>query len=47
VLRCRCELLPVSMDHEGLLPSHLDQLMTERQAAGKALPRYCNCTPQQ
>lgn len=36
---CRCELVPVSMDHEGLLPAHLDELMTQRQAAGKTLPR--------
>lgn len=35
----RCELLPVSMDHEGLLPAQLDAIMTQRQAQGKALPR--------
>jgi DNA polymerase elongation subunit (family B) len=35
----RCEVLPVCMDREGVMPSHLDQLLTQRQAAGKQMPR--------
>eukprot|EP00775_Hariotina_reticulata_P005059 gene5059-5300_t len=40
-----CELLPVQLDHQGLLPSHLDGLMTTRQAAGLALPKVLYTIP--
>jgi hypothetical protein len=41
-LDCRCELVPVHMDAHGIIPAHLDQVMTQRQAGGLPLPR-CVC----
>lgn len=40
-----CELLPVRLDHQGLLPSDLDALMTARHAAGLSLPKVLYIIP--
>eukprot|EP00878_Enallax_costatus_P044444 GHUV01053073.1.p1 GENE.GHUV01053073.1~~GHUV01053073.1.p1 ORF type:complete len:197 (-),score=38.95 GHUV01053073.1:140-730(-) len=40
-----CELLPIPLDHEGQIPSHLDAIMSSRQAAGLALPRVLYTIP--
>lgn len=41
----RCELLPVRLDGCGLVPSHLDALLTARQAAGLAMPKLLYTIP--
>jgi DNA-binding transcriptional MocR family regulator len=45
LLPAQVELLAVQLDSGGLVPSHLDCLMTERQAAGLALPRVLYTIP--
>jgi hypothetical protein len=40
-----CELLPVRLDQQGLLPSDLDSVMTARHAAGLALPKVLYIIP--
>jgi len=41
----RCDLLPVSLDEYGLVPAHLDALLTARQAAGLAMPKLLYTIP--
>eukprot|EP00879_Flechtneria_rotunda_P025691 GHRR01027328.1.p1 GENE.GHRR01027328.1~~GHRR01027328.1.p1 ORF type:complete len:142 (-),score=25.82 GHRR01027328.1:83-508(-) len=41
----RCELLPVRLDAGGVDPTHLDALLTARQAAGQPLPRVLYTIP--
>ncbi|KAF6254738.1 pyridoxal phosphate-dependent transferase [Scenedesmus sp. NREL 46B-D3] len=45
LLPMRCELLPVPMDGQGLLPSALDAILSQRQAAGLPLPRLLYTIP--
>eukprot|EP00775_Hariotina_reticulata_P010800 gene10800-10956_t len=45
LLPAQVELLAVQLDSGGLVPSHLDSLMIERQAAGLALPRVLYTIP--
>lgn len=40
-----CELLSVHLDAGGLVPSHLDALLTARQAAGKPMPKLLYTIP--
>eukprot|EP00879_Flechtneria_rotunda_P000651 GHRR01000765.1.p1 GENE.GHRR01000765.1~~GHRR01000765.1.p1 ORF type:complete len:584 (+),score=193.54 GHRR01000765.1:499-2250(+) len=40
-----CELLPVRLDAGGVDPTHLDALLTARQAAGQPLPRVLYTIP--
>lgn len=42
---CSCELLPVALDDLGLVPSHLDALLTARQAAGQPMPKLLYTIP--
>jgi DNA-binding transcriptional MocR family regulator len=42
---CSCELLPVPLDAQGLQPAALDALLSQRAAAGLALPRLLYCIP--
>jgi DNA-binding transcriptional MocR family regulator len=45
VFTCSCELLSVPLDGHGLLPAALDAILTQRQAAGLALPRLLYTIP--